>query len=1062
MSIYLPANTMYRTIGIILTCLTFIQFLGAQEQIPHFLTYPTLTPDGSQAIFCFEGDLWQVSTEGGTAYRLTAMEGEEVRPRVSPDGKWLAFSASPDGQMDVYLMPLGGGTIKRLTWHEGFDEVESWSWDSEHIYTCSNRNNRFSSYKISREGGTPSRLFHHYFHTTHNLFPHPDGRLFFNESWESKYFISRKGYKGAFNPDIKSYDPATEVYTYYTDFEGKDMEATIDQEGTVYYTSTEYNGEYNLYKLDKDKRIRLTTFDESIRHPFVCANGTKVIFEKDYQLHIWDAATETTQQITVKIPTFKKLSLEKDFEVAGEITYFDVSPDDKKFVWVSRGKLFVSDTEGKFIQQIATLPQGRVSEALWLNDNKRILFSQTVNGYQNWFVISADTGTVARSVTSDEQNNRNLTFNSDRTQAVYLSGRNEVRLLDLETFVSQTIVNDEIWALYNPNPYFSPDDQYIMYTAYRNFEQDIFLYHLTDKTTINLTQTALTETTPFWSPDGKYVYFTADRNQPNYPYGPEDPNLYRIPLLKYDEPFKAEKYSELFADTDEAKGETSEEDQNDDSSSGSSDSVVVKIDTTTLLLRWEQIGPQFGSQSGPYVVQKEDKTWIFFISDHDEGKSALWQLTMKDFEDKKTEKVDGLPPGNTQLRVKDDKGYVLADGAIYKLNIENGKAEKITINHTFRSVLQAEFEQMFEEVWANVEENFYNEDFHGIDWKGMRDKYAAYLPFLNSRNDLRRLITDMLGELNTSHYGFSSLGEEEKTFYKAKTMTTGILFQDNEPYIVDRVVEGSSADKAHIDIQQGDVLEAVNGQLVDPVQNRESYFSNPSQDEELHLTLSRNGTRYDISLHPQSYQAVENLRYNEWEQNCQKLVDSLSSHRIAYVHMKNMGRGELDRFYIDMTSEAHRREGTILDLRYNTGGNVHDEVLRFLAQKPYLKWKYREGAYTSQSNFGPSAKPIVLLINEQSLSDAEMTAAGFKQLNLGTILGTETYRWIIFTTGKTLVDGSFYRLPSWGCYTLDDANLEKTGVAPDINIENTFLHRLKGEDPQLEEAVTIIMNQLDK
>ena len=172
-----------------------------------------------------------------------------------------------------------------------------------------------------------------------------------------------------------------------------------------------------------------------------------------------------------------------------------------------------------------------------------------------------------------------------------------------------------------------------------------------------------------------------------------------------------------------------------------------------------------------------------------------------------------------------------------------------------------------------------------------------------------------------------------------------------------------------------------------------------------------------------------------------------------------MGGGELNRFKQEMVGEANNKKAIILDLRYNTGGNVHDDVLQFLSQKPYLNWQYREGAMSPQPTFAPAAKPIILLINEQSLSDAEMTAAGFKQLGLGKILGTGTYRWIIFTSGKHLVDG-FYRLPSWGCYTLDGQNLEKTGVEPDIYVKNTMKDRLSGNDPQLDRAISEIMKQL--
>ena len=162
-----------------------------------------------------------------------------------------------------------------------------------------------------------------------------------------------------------------------------------------------------------------------------------------------------------------------------------------------------------------------------------------------------------------------------------------------------------------------------------------------------------------------------------------------------------------------------------------------------------------------------------------------------------------------------------------------------------------------------------------------------------------------------------------------------------------------------------------------------------------------------------------------------------------------------------MTSEQYRRQGLILDLRNNTGGNVHDAVLNLLARKLYAKWKYRgDGAMSPQPNFTPADKPMVLLVNEQTLSDGEMTAAGFKALKLGTVVGTETYRWLIFTTGLGLVDGSYFRLPSWGCYTVEGKDTENHGVSPDVEVPLTVKDKHLGHDPQLEKAVKIILKQL--
>ncbi len=1026
----------------------------SQVSQAHFMTYPSLTPDGSKVIFSYQGDLWKVDNDGGQAYRLTAMEGEETRPRISPDGQWIAFSASPSGQMDVYIMPYEGGAIRRLTWHESLDEVESWSWDSEKIYFCSNRANRFSSYEVSREGGTPVRLFDHYFHTTHNLMPHPDGRLFFNETWESKNFINRKGYKGPYNPDIKSYHPETGEYVKYTDFDGKDFGVTIDLEGNIYFISTEFNGAYNLYQLEGTNPTRLTDFNTSVMYPAVSANGNRMVFVKDYQLYLYDVSSGNSEKLDIRVPLHDPIGYEKDFNTSGKISHFDIAPDNKKIAFVSRGELFVSDIKGRFIRQIPTSVQGRVDEVHWLKDNRRILFSQTRGGYLNWYVIYADSLGEEIAITQERKNNRALTLNSDRTQAAYLSGRNEVRLMDLESLDYRTLLEDEIWALNESDPYFSPDDQYVVFTAYRNFEQDILMHHLKRKETINLTETALTETDPYWSPDGKYLYFTADRKQPNYPYGPQNPNLYRLPLQRYDQSYRSQKYDELFVEKENEKDTeiTSQTDK---------DSINVQIDTEQLLMRWESIGPSFGFQGNPVVIRKQEKTYVLFTSNHDEGKTALWKMTLEDFEKNKTEKVDGINEGSFLLRGAKDKWYIMSGGNIYTLDLDGAKAAKIDLKFEFQRKLKDEFTQMFDEVWANVEENFYDGDFHGVDWANMRKKYAEYLPFINTREELRQLIGDMLGELNTSHYGFYSNGDEEDTYYDTRTLATGIIFEEEAPYQVKRIIQGSSADKVEVDIQPGDVLVSVNGSPVDKAENRERYFTTSTSQKELKMTFKRGSDKHEVLIHPQTYREVSNLLYDEWEIQCQQYVDKQTSQRVAYVHMKNMGRGELDRFMIDMTSEAHRKEAAIIDLRYNTGGNVHDEVLRFLSQRPYLKWKYRDGAFTLQSNFGPAAKPLVLLINEQSLSDAEMTAGGFKALGLGTIIGMPTYRWIIFTTGKELVDGSFYRLPSWGCYTLEGENLEKIGVSPDIELPNTFKNRINGEDPQLQRAIDEIMDRLE-
>lgn len=1046
----------------LITCL-----VQAQSQETYFTMNPTLTPNADYIIFSYEGDLWKVPTMGGNAFRLTAMEGNEINPSVSPDGKWLAFSSNQFGNDDVYVMPLNGGEITQLTFHESNDNVTSWSWDNSKIYFTSNRLNSITTYGINRTGGTPERLFEHYFNTVHNVVEHPlTDEIFFNESWESGRFAHRKRYKGAYNPDIKSYNPKTKEYKKYTAYLGKDFGATIDKKGTLYFQSDEANGEYNLYTLQNGTKKQLTNFPTSIMWPKVSANGGKIVFRKDYQIHVYDVETGKTSMPTIDIFKNNTLNKEQSYNIKGKITYFDISPDEKKIAIVSRGKLFVSDIKGKFTQEIETNSKEAVQEVKWLKNNKTLLYSQSDKGYYNWFSTNADGSSKENQLTNTAANNRQITLNSDRSKGIYLSGRNEIRLLEMSTFESTIAVTDEFWGFDNANPYFSPDDNYIIYNAYRDFETDIFTYNIATKQIINLTNTKVSESSPIWSPDGKYVYFSSDRLNPSYPFGTKNSKIYQMALEKFEEPFKIEKYKSLFEEKiSEAKDKTSKDKENkdnDDENEKVKIKPTIKINATDLMERLKTISPVYGEQGNPSILEKDHKTYILYTSNHGEGKSQLWKTILEPFEKDKTERISDKTIQNYQLVSAKKNNYILVDGNINTLDIAANKLEEIAIDYTFEKSLSKEFNQMYYEAWSGMEENFYDENFHGQDWQKLRDQYAKYLPFVSSRENLKLIFNEMLGELNTSHFGFTSNGKEEEVYYGAKTLGTGILFKNKEPFVVERTVKQGPTDIAGKNIKIGDKLVAVNGIKIDDKQNREKYFSAPIFENEISLTFERNGAQFSVNVHPVSNGIIRDLLYDEWQDENQKYVDLKTNNQIAYVHMKDMTGGELEKFKEDLVSSEANKNGLILDLRFNTGGNVHDEVLRVLSQKTYLNWKYREGKLTGQSNFNYGNKPIVLLINEQSLSDAEMTAAGFKELKLGTIVGTETYRWIIFTSGKSLVDGSFYRLPSWGCYTLDGKNLESEGVSPDIYSPENFKDRLNGNQPQLEKAIEVIMKQLNK
>ncbi len=1046
-----------KLIKLIFITLIMISFtVQGQKNDTYFVLNPVITPDASSIIFSYEGDLWKVATSGGNATRLTAMQGEENNPSISPDGKWVAFSSNQYGNNDVYVMSLSGGVIKQLTFHDSADIVSSWSWDSSIIYFQSGRMNSFTTYSVDRKGGTPKRLFDHYFNTVHNVVEHPStGEIFFNESWESNFFANRKRYKGDYNPDIKSYNLKTKAFKKHTTYKGKDFGATFDQSGKIYFKSDEGNGEYNLYTIQNGSKKQLTKFNTSIMWPKVSANGEKIVYRKDYQLFVYDVKSGKTNKPSISIFKNNTLNKEQSYATKGKVTYFDISPDEKKIAFVSRGKLFISDIKGTFIKELRTNPKEAVQEVKWLKDNTALLFSRSDKGYYNWFSISANGASPEKQLTKTNKNNRQLSLNHDLSKGVYLRGRNDVCMIDLGSFKSTVVVSDELWGFYNSTPHFSPDNKYILFEAYRNFETDFLVYNIASKKTTNLTKTNVSESSAIWSPDGKYIYFTSDKLNPGYPYGTKNARIYQMALDKYDKPFKSDKYNALF----KKEAKTKDTDKKDEGKT----TPITNINTDGLMKRLSRISPNFGQQFNPSIIVKNKKSHIVYTSNHGGGEFQLWKTILTPFKDSKTERIsDKTINDGYQLVTAKKNNYILMNGAIHTLDISSNKLKEIATNFTFNKSLSKEFEQMYYEAWGGMEENFYDENFHGQNWQQLRDRYSKYLPYVSSRANLRLIFNDMLGELNTSHFGFRSRGKEENLYHGSRSLATGILFKNQQPFEVERIVNEGPSDMLGKNIKKGDQLIAVNGIKVNPNVNREFYFSKPSGIDEMTLTFKRNGSQFNVNIHPARSNTIRTLLYDEWQDTNESYVNAKSKNRISYVHMKNMSGNELNKFKEKMVSNEGAKDALILDLRYNTGGNVHDDVLRFLSQKTYLRWKYREGKLANQSNFGVSDKPIVLLINEQSLSDAEMTAAGFKALGLGTIIGTETYRWIIFTTGKSLVDGSFYRLPSWGCYTLDGKDLEIEGVKPDVYVGKSFKDRIDGNYPQLDAAIELILKKLNK
>lgn len=1053
---------------LLLSC--FLPVLAAAETL-HFPYNPALSPNGETIYFSYDGDIFSVPAKGGLAMRLVSLGGNEDNPKVSPCGKYIAFSSDIQGNNDVYVVPVAGGEVKRLTWHEGSDVPRGWSKDSGEIYFESNRANNRTTYKVSLEGGTPVRLFPNYFNTIVNLAENPvTGELYFNESNESISFPTRKRYVGDHNSNVKSWNPAKKEYKELTSYEGKDTWPMADGKGNLYYVTDRFNNESNIVRHNASgEPVQLTSFGQSVQYPSVSFGGNAMVFILEYKIHYLNLATGevTVPQITV---TDNNVDVDRHFkDVAPEAVA--VSPDGKKFALAVRGLLYVSDAEGKYQHKLATPANERVDEIVWGKDNNTIYYTRTDKGFTALYAMKGDGSAPEKQLYRGECNIKNLKMSHNKEKLAFVLGNNSIMALNTADNSVEKVADAQFWSYSRYILNFSYDDSYLAFEAVNLFEGDIYLYSFKEKKLYNLTNSANSEGNPVFSPDGKYLYMIANLYGTSFPRGGGMRSVYKLPLLDYDtKPFKSGIYDKLFeaaleeakdagAKAADAKGEKkggkkgAADAKEGEKGSKAESAPEVKIDFNDIFNRLEEM--DFRNGYSLYTFKNKDKAWLLCSS-----RDAVYSLEISDpYAEVKT--IKDLKRGSF---INSDKDLFAVNGAdIYKIDLNGSRAIKVTIKKSVEKNLKDEFEQMFYEAWGLMDQNFYDVDFHGTDWKAKRDYYASFLPYVRSRAHLSTLFNDMLGELNSSHLGFRSSQGVEQVPYQTRTYSaeTGIIWSSTNPYMVGGIVAGSPANYVDVDIKAGDVLVAVNGTRVSKEANRESYLASSVNEPEIRFTFSRGGKEHDVKVHTISYGALKGLLYNEWEENCRKMVDKLGNGRIAYTHLKAMGAEDLSSFLKDMHTRMVGKEALILDLRYNNGGNVHKEVLDFISQKAHYTWAFRDNKTNSHPNVTPGDMPIVALVNERSLSDAEVTSNGIKTLGLATIVGTETYRWIIFTTGAGLIDGTYLRLPAWGCYSLDGKDLEFTGVKPDIYVKNTFKDRIDGKDPQLERGVEEILRQLN-
>ena len=1030
-------------------------FLRGEEKLIG-ARFPSLSPDGSQVTFSYMGDIWAASSSGGKAHRLTDHIAYDGVPLWSPDGKFIVFTSNRKGNEDVYIMGAGGGVPRQLTYHTGSDSASGFSPDGKWVIFRSSRSSSGSIFRIPIEGGNAQPLLDTYWSWPSDARISPDGKtLLFSLGMENGS-PWRRGYRGS---------NSSKIWTRA--LSGSEANQIFADEANCFWPFWNIDGSRIFFVSDKDRGCKniwsvgrngsdprqVTTFTEKDVNWLSLASGSPMaVYERDFSLWIFDISKGESRKIPISAPAETKEN-RYFWEENGAVSEYRVSPDGKKIAAVVRGEIFVASTEGGYARNITESPW-RERDVDWDKTSSKLVYVSDEGANPELYLASVLGDEPAQRLTRTEEDELKPRFSPDGKYIAYFRGKRELRLYEMETEKDDLFLEADIYGLRADPPSWSPDSRYVALSIQRDHNVDIVAVDRQTKATTLLTDTAYDEDSPAWSEDGKFLLFTSNRYGHSFPEFTGKWDIYQLHLKLKKPEFAEDKFIKLFAEEKKdpkPKGEPEKK-----------DTPKVDIVLTDIERQTESVTNTLGNDS-QFLLNPKDSETVYFVSAID-GRSHLWTISLKDGERGRYQPfVPGVAsPRYLQCDAEGHYLYYLSRGKVGRIDLRTKKSSPVSFNTRIRVDKPAEYAQMLGELYYTMKYYYYDENFHNIDWTDVYRRYRPVLQQVREDRDFFDFANRLIGYLNSSHTGIrgpmSIRTDEPSAHVGAEWEFTG------DAVVLKRIIKDGPLYDQRDKVGPGDRLEAVNGTALDPARNVWTYF-NGKMGKKLVLTFAKGveGQSTDVAVKAISGGAENRLRLIEWVESRRKIVREKTEDRVAYIYMSAMGQSNLTRFLRELERDAVPRRGLILDLRNNFGGNVHDRVLQALTKPVYAKWRVRGMSETSQSTFGFADKPVVLLINEVTLSDGEMTASGFKSLKRGPIVGNTSYGWLIFTTSVRLMNGGSFRLPFWGCYTLDGKDLETSGgVKPDIKVINDLNHDLKGEDPQLEAAVAKILEHIKK